>query len=156
MTPERTALLRQQRQERRARFVAQRHPGRTVIRAATVPIVYPVTVNRTANPRDAKARALALTFASWVPFTSKDGRTRGYGIPSSTAGKFYAVTLDDCDCPDSARKSLTCKHRRALQLVLEQQGRTAEFVPTPATEDRAWLEQFLATNARFPRTTRED
>lgn len=152
MTPERAALLRQQRRELHARFAAQRHPGRTVIRAATVPIVYTVTVNRTANPRDAKARVLAESFSSWIPFTSKDGRTRGYGIPSSTAGKYYVVTLDDCDCPDSQRHSLTCKHRRALQLVLEQQGTTADFIPTPAAP-LDWAR--FSDNPRFPRTTRE-
>lgn len=103
-----------------------------------------------------KAEALVARFAEWILIRSKDGHSKGYAIPSSTPGKYYTVTLDGCDCPDAARQTQLCKHRRALNLALDRRGLTADFIPTPRPEDRAWLAQFLAASPRFPRTTRED
>lgn len=126
MTTAESAALREARQERTAKFAS--------------------------SLRDQKAAKLAEGASSWIPFTSKDGRYRGFGIPSSTAGKYYTVTLDDCDCPDARRGPITCKHRRALRLVLEQRGLTADYIPTPPplppADDKFW--------SRIIRAERED
>ncbi len=126
MTDERAAELRQHRAELAQRFAS--------------------------NARDTKAQALADGATSWIPFTSKDGRYKGFCVPSSQDGKYYTVTIDDCDCPDAQRHTTTCKHRRALRLVLERQGILAEFMPAAVTEGDA---AFWARLGVLP-TTRED
>lgn len=95
-----------------------------------------------AKARDNKAEQLTKTAASWAPFVSKDGRTKGFAIPAgSVPGRFYLVTLDDCDCADARRQTSACKHRRALRIVLEQRGLLGAYIPTPAPlpiDDKFW------------------
>jgi len=110
------------------------------------------------DPRSIKAISIAATSSQWLRIRSSDGEV-GWGIPSQCQpGRWYLVTAEQCDCPDSRRYGLTyarsgqqglhaaCKHQLAVRLVDElaraqqtqprAKRRHLRAVPTAADYDR--------------------
>lgn len=90
--------------------------------------------------RDAEAARLAEQAHTWPVYTLKKPHgafPKGasfFGIPSSDGGR-YLVNSVVCECPDYRRRSVICKHIRAV-LLLDKQNQTpvkkgyAELYPT--------------------------
>ena len=94
-----------------------------------------LTAFPTTDPRGAKAVAIAADSGQWLKCRTPDGR-KAYGIPASTAGRYYLVTRYTCDCKD-AEFGRECKHMLAVrlhcELVAEQQQ--APKIATESVED---------------------
>jgi len=93
-----------------------------------------------ADPRFARAIALADSSASWPKLRDRDGRCKAVCVPSSKPGRYYVVTRTSCECPDQQRHpGLVCKHRLALEIVLARR----QSQPLPASALLEGLQQML-------------
>lgn len=117
------------------------------------------------DSRSIKAIAIAATSAQWLKVRSAAGEI-GWGIPSQCQpGRYYLVSTEQCDCPDSKRFGLTearrgqqglhaaCKHQLAVRLV-------DELARAQQTQPRAKRRHLRAlppiTVSRIHATQRED
>jgi SWIM zinc finger len=92
---------------------------------------------RADDPRGPKAVALATDAGQWLKCRAPSGQ-KYYGIPSSTADRYYLTTQQTCTCPDFERRGLPCKHILAVRLHCELIGeqRLAAVNPVHQLDER--------------------
>src|SRR5690348_5429640 len=88
------------------------------------------------DARSVKAVEIAASAGQRIKARTADG-TKPYGVPAqSEAGKYYLANGRECECPDSARRLLPCKHVLAVRLhcatVKAHRPRQQRRAPAPA------------------------
>jgi len=72
------------------------------------------------EPRSVRAVELAAGASSWLRVRTPDGRPLAYGVPSRTsAGRYWLVDQQRCECPDFAYHAGPCAHVLAVRLHCE-------------------------------------